>query len=331
MERDLTYYKKYGSKRRVNGLQLPLNGQQVLGWSVLFVTGLLNFLVLTEIQFYKLKLASMIIYAVFYSSHLIFHSIALILDPGEADLRHSGTNDVPEFDRNIHAHVIENGRCHLCNINTSDKRTKHCGLCNKCVYRFDHHCKWLNSCVGKRNYAAFIGCVTTALIISLLTSSLCLTDIVMFFNNSQSFDEKTLNYINCTNIENHKYDVKFCMNSICFLVFLLIYLFCGVAVTCALFQLLCFHFYINILGISTYEYIVKIQRSPNKHIEQSCSNNTNYNTNNRNCKLNANQSQLIRTQTGIVSLMTVLIAQEIEKARTVLNLDRNKIHPSVTR
>ena len=32
------------------------------------------------------------------------------------------------------------------------KKAKHCAICQKCIRGFDHHCRWLNNCIGERNY-----------------------------------------------------------------------------------------------------------------------------------------------------------------------------------
>jgi palmitoyltransferase len=39
-----------------------------------------------------------------------------------------------------------------CYVNES---AKHCGSCNRCTLDFDHHCNWLNNCVGALNYLDF--------------------------------------------------------------------------------------------------------------------------------------------------------------------------------
>ena len=51
---------------------------------------------------------------------------------------------------------VPTGRCkHGCVFEVAPK-TRHCRKCDKCVAGFDHHCLWLNTCVGTENYRRWL-------------------------------------------------------------------------------------------------------------------------------------------------------------------------------
>lgn len=43
-------------------------------------------------------------------------------------------------------------------------KARYCGNCRKLVYGLDHHCTWLNTCVGRRNYVPFFTLVVAGTI-----------------------------------------------------------------------------------------------------------------------------------------------------------------------
>lgn len=124
---------------------------------------------------------------------------------------------------------------------------KHCSVCDKCVPGFDHHCRWLNSCVGEKNYmlfatfmgAAWLGMAWVAAF-SLYTIQLMLRDITSFKRHMRT---------HAYHSPNRAFPALVVFNFVCLII--------AVAGICALGKLICFHIYLHWTHQSTYEHIVK--------------------------------------------------------------------------
>jgi hypothetical protein len=237
--------------RRIHGLQKPLHPQQILGWILLISLGVATFVLLLPALNWTARIFLQPIMGILFAIHVISHIISLVLDPAELELRKIPRRryPVPEFDRTKHAHVIEEGRCHLCNIAVTGIRTKHCSACNKCVANFDHHCKWLNHCVGGRNYYPFLICVASAGFAALAIAAISMIEITFFYSFPQYLEFDLYNTTDTVPLPLLLQDT-IVFPSVTSIIALL-----AITTSILLLHLFAFHIYIAVNGITTYEYI----------------------------------------------------------------------------
>ena len=90
-----------------------------------------------------------------------FFTLAAYKDPGY--IRNDGVNFMDLLN------VCESTQlCAECEtIRTT--RSRHCSVCGCCVERFDHHCPWINNCVGLKNHNVFLAYLTFQLLAILTT------------------------------------------------------------------------------------------------------------------------------------------------------------------
>lgn len=70
--------------------------------------------------------------------------------------------------------------CKKCKDNWKPPRAHHCIHCNKCVFRMDHHCSWINNCVASHNQKYFILFLFYTLLLSLSTFIINITGFIVW-------------------------------------------------------------------------------------------------------------------------------------------------------
>ncbi|XP_062092037.1 probable protein S-acyltransferase 15 isoform X2 [Humulus lupulus] len=103
-------------------------------------------------------------------SSLFSFSVCVLTDPGHVppsyapDVEQSGISD-------------EETKAKICDRCSTYKppRAHHCRVCRRCVLRMDHHCLWVNNCVGYWNYKAFFMLIFYATIGSIYSTIIVIT------------------------------------------------------------------------------------------------------------------------------------------------------------
>lgn len=84
----------------------------------------------------------------------------------------------------VNAVKMQSKYCETCQL-YRPPRAVHCGVCDNCVEKFDHHCPWLGNCIGKRNYRHYLWFLTSIMINILWIIGLGTTDLALRVINSQ--------------------------------------------------------------------------------------------------------------------------------------------------
>lgn len=251
----------YALPRRVHGFMRPFHSQQMLVWLailvslVAFLAVVLPFLprpqVDTELWVY------LAVYLALLSITLPLYARTETIDPvltcAESDANAVAANASSTLSRlgggaaaAAAAAVATGGlvgharMCEKCAM-WMGPRTKHCHICRKCISGFDHHCLFLNTCIGARNYPHFIAMLTFTSLLLAFQLGVTLSVLIRVGRDDAAF----LRQIAESSLSRNGYIVLLVLLSSIpwlFLVFV--------------FSLLAFHVGIIIMGQTTYEWIL---------------------------------------------------------------------------
>lgn len=93
-----------------------------------------------------------VLYTIIFFSLYSFY-LCSISDPGIIKKKNiSFLKQKYPYDFLFNSEKTECKKCGFAKIN----RSKHCRICDKCIEKFDHHCIWINNCVGAKNMKYFL-------------------------------------------------------------------------------------------------------------------------------------------------------------------------------
>ncbi|CAD8207054.1 unnamed protein product [Paramecium octaurelia] len=135
---------------RRNGLVNGLNPYQTVSWIYTLTDIIIAYIFSFQFEEQGIHELLLILLTIIVTTICYSCLKATLIDPTDPIVKQeiSHKQQGKEFKTEIKSY------CLVCQAHVQEK-TKHCWSCNKCVSLFDHHCIWLNNCVGDQNYSYF--------------------------------------------------------------------------------------------------------------------------------------------------------------------------------
>ncbi|XP_060075365.1 palmitoyltransferase ZDHHC3-like [Ylistrum balloti] len=134
--------------------------RDICGWVCAVITWLLvlyaEYVVFFVMLWYnpntEWSLINGIIFQFFAFLAVASHLRTMLSDPGAVP-KGNATKE------NIQRMHLEDGqvifKCPKC-VSIKPERAHHCSVCQRCIRKMDHHCPWVNNCVGEKNQKFFV-------------------------------------------------------------------------------------------------------------------------------------------------------------------------------
>ncbi|CAM9122365.1 unnamed protein product [Discosporangium mesarthrocarpum] len=132
-----------------------------------------------------------ILYSILTTLLLASHAKTMLTNPGAVPRTARALTPPPHEGEEIREVIC--GRCH----GIKPVRSHHCRICARCIVRMDHHCPWVNNCVGACNLKHFLLFLIYTILVGTYAVSLILYHFVdcMVDNACEAYGPASLNLI----------------------------------------------------------------------------------------------------------------------------------------